>query len=95
MKRVVISALHLKRIFLSSIQLIDQMMRETVKPPSHRPVTVSSTPSHRDRPTPVLTATVQTGQIACAFTVKPSPITAAAKMTIFPLFIAFIHRAQV
>ena len=47
--------------------MIVQTDVETSKPPIHRPVTASLTPSHLDNPSHAQTAIVQTGQIARAW----------------------------
>ena len=54
-----------RQFFLLS-QVTVQTIKETVKPPIHKPVIESSILSQRDKPTAPQTATVQTGQMAWA-----------------------------
>jgi len=54
-----------RQFFLRS-QVTVQTIKETVKPPIHKPVMESSILSQRDKPTALQTAIVQTGQTAWA-----------------------------
>ncbi len=58
--------------FLSSHSKV-QIMLETIRPPIHNPEIESSTPSHLQRPMPVVTAIVQTGQTAKALPAERMP----------------------
>ena len=78
-----------RMLFLFSQSMVHRLI-DSKKPPSHKPVTESSMPNHRDRPMPAPTATVQIGQIACAVRAPITPAKAAKiihnKRFIFAVF---------